>query len=145
MRKAGLDRLAAHYTAIETICRGGTVSLSGVYGGMADPMMSLFDEQIQVRMGQANVKRWIPDIMSFLTEYDPLGVNEFATHRLLLAEPPAVCGMFQRKADGAVKIMLKPWSCSGRDHSVIISELVLLLEPAGTRGPIHNSSDWRRS
>jgi threonine dehydrogenase-like Zn-dependent dehydrogenase len=110
MRKAGLDRLAAHYTAIETIRRGGTVSLSGVYGGMADSMMSLFDKQIQPRMGQANVKRWIPDIMPFLTKVNPLGVDEFATHRLLLAELPAVCGMFQCKADGAVKIMLKPWS-----------------------------------
>jgi threonine dehydrogenase-like Zn-dependent dehydrogenase len=66
MKKAGLDRLAALYTAIETVRRGGTVSLSGVYGGMADPMpmMSLFDKQIQLRMGQANVKRWIPDIIA---------------------------------------------------------------------------------
>ena len=84
----------------------------GVYGGMADPMpmMSLFDNQIQLRMGQANVKRWIPDIMPFLTEDDPLGADEFATHRLPLAEARAVYGIFQRKADGAVKIMLKPWS-----------------------------------
>ena len=110
MKKAGLDRLAAVYTAIETVRRGGTVSLSGVYGGMADPMMSLFDKQIQLRMGQANVKRWIPDIMPFLTEYDPLGVDEFATHRLPLAPAPAAYSMFQRKADGAVKIMLKPWA-----------------------------------
>jgi threonine dehydrogenase-like Zn-dependent dehydrogenase len=111
MKKAGLDRLAAVYTAIDTVRRGGTVSLSGVYGGMADPMpmMSLFDKQIQLRMGQANVKRWIPDIMPFLTEDDPLGVEEFATHRLPLAEAPAAYEMFQRKAEGAVKIMLKPW------------------------------------
>ena len=34
MKKAGFDRLAAVYTAIETVRRGGTVSLSGVYGGM---------------------------------------------------------------------------------------------------------------
>jgi threonine dehydrogenase-like Zn-dependent dehydrogenase len=110
VKKAGLDRLAAVYTAIETVRRGGTVSLSGVYGGMADPMpmMSLFDKQIQLRMGQANVKRWIPDIMPFLTEEDPLGVDEFATHRLPLAEAPAAYEMFQHKADGAVKIMLKP-------------------------------------
>jgi threonine dehydrogenase-like Zn-dependent dehydrogenase len=95
------------------------VSLSGVYGGMADPMpmMSLFDKQIQLRMGQANVKRWIPDIMPFLTEEDPLGVEEFATHRLPLAEAPTAYEMFQRKADGAVKIMLKPWAvASGNDH-----------------------------
>jgi threonine dehydrogenase-like Zn-dependent dehydrogenase len=112
MKKAGLDRLAAVYTAIETVRRGGTVSLSGVYGGMADPMpmMSLFDKQIQRRMGQANVKRWIPDIMPFLTEDDPLGVDEFAIHQLTLADAPAAYSMFQRKADGAVKIMLKPWS-----------------------------------
>jgi threonine dehydrogenase-like Zn-dependent dehydrogenase len=111
IKKAGLDRLAAVYTAIETVRRGGTVSLSGVYGGMADPMpmMSLFDKQIQLRMGQANVKRWIPDIMPFLTEDDPLGVHDFATHRLPLREAPAAYEMFQQKAEGAVKVMLKPW------------------------------------
>jgi threonine dehydrogenase-like Zn-dependent dehydrogenase len=111
MKKAGLDRLAALYTAIETVRRGGTVSLSGVYGGMADPlpMMSLFDKQIQLRMGQANVKRWIPDIMPFLTDDDPLGVEDFATHRLPLREAPKAYEMFQQKADGAVKIMLQPW------------------------------------
>jgi len=112
IKKAGLDRLAALYTAIETVRRGGTVSLSGVYGGMADPlpMMSLFDKQIQLRMGQANVKQWIPDIMPFLTDEDPLGVDEFATHRLPLGQAPEAYDMFQRKADGAVKIMLKPWA-----------------------------------
>jgi threonine dehydrogenase-like Zn-dependent dehydrogenase len=73
-------------------------------------MMSLFDKQIQLRMGQANVKRWIPDIMPVPTEDNRLGVDEFATHRLPLAEAAAAYGMFQRKADGAVKIMLKPWS-----------------------------------
>jgi threonine dehydrogenase-like Zn-dependent dehydrogenase len=85
---------------------------------MADPMpmMSLLDKQIQLRMGQANVKRWVPDIMPFLTEDDPLGVDEFATHRLPLVEAPAAYEMFQRKADGAVKIMLKPWSAPGNDH-----------------------------
>ena len=32
--------------------RGGTISLSGVYGGMKDPMpmMSLFDKQVQMRV-----------------------------------------------------------------------------------------------
>ena len=111
IKKAGLDRLSALYTAIETVRRGGTVSLSGVYGGMADPMpmMSLFDKQIQLRMGQATVKRWIPDIMPLLTDEDPLGVEEFATHRVPLAEAPQAYDMFQSKADGAIKIMLKPW------------------------------------
>ena len=51
-------------------------------------MMTLFDKQIQLRMGQANVKRWVDDIMPLLTDDDPLGVETFATHRLPLDEAP---------------------------------------------------------
>ncbi|SUA43548.1 Formaldehyde dismutase [Nocardia africana] len=60
MDTVGVDRLAALNSAIDIVRRGGTISLSGVYGGMADPlpMRILFDKQIQLRMGQANVKRW---------------------------------------------------------------------------------------
>ena len=73
MKHAGVDRLAALNTAIALVRRGGTISLSGVYGGAADPinMMTLFDKQIQLRMGQANVKKWVPDIMPLLTDEDP--------------------------------------------------------------------------
>ena len=62
MERAGVDRLGALYAAIDIVRRGGTISLSGVYGGMADPlpMLQLFDKQVQLRMGQANVWRWIP-------------------------------------------------------------------------------------
>ncbi len=65
MEKAGVDRLTALHAAIDTVRRGGTVSIVGVYGGMVDPMpmMTLFDKQITVRMGQANVKRWVDDIL----------------------------------------------------------------------------------
>ena len=80
MEKAGIDRLHAFYLAIDIVRRGGTISLIGVYGGMADPlpMLTLFDKQIQLRMGQANVKRWADDIMPLLTNGDPLGVEDFA-------------------------------------------------------------------
>ncbi|MCW2809970.1 MAG: Threonine dehydrogenase [Friedmanniella sp.] len=108
--KAGVDRLAALHTAIDLVRRGGTVSLSGVYGGMADPMpmMSLFDKQIQLRMGQANVKRWVPEILPLLTDADPLGVDSFATHRVPLSEAPHMYEIFQKKTDGAIKIILQP-------------------------------------
>ena len=110
MRNAGVDRLAALHTAIELVRRGGTISLSGVYGGVADPikMMTLFDKQIQLRMGQANVKRWVPDIMPLLTDDDPLGVDTFATHRLPLDAAPHAYEIFQKKEDGMVKVLLRP-------------------------------------
>jgi threonine dehydrogenase-like Zn-dependent dehydrogenase len=108
--KAGVDRLSALHDAIDIVRRGGTISLSGVYGGSADPlpMLTLFDKQVQLRMGQANVKRWVPEIMPLLMEEDVLGVDEFATHHLPLAQAPEAYEMFQKKADGAVKIVLRP-------------------------------------
>ena len=108
---AGIDRLAALNTAIDIVRRGGTISLSGVYGGAKDPlnMMQLFDKQLTLRMGQANVRRWVDDILPLLTgDGDPLGVDSFATHHVPLAEAPAAYEMFQKKADGAFKVVFKP-------------------------------------
>ncbi|MGC4961276.1 zinc-dependent alcohol dehydrogenase [Gordonia sp. DT101] len=110
MRKTGVDRLSALYSAIDIVRRGGTLSIIGVYGGTADPlpMLTMFDKQIQIRMGQANVKKWAPDIMPLLGDDDPLGVDSFATHELPLNDAPHAYDIFQRKADGAVKVILKP-------------------------------------
>ncbi|WP_171165371.1 zinc-dependent alcohol dehydrogenase [Streptomyces sp. I05A-00742] len=110
MDRAGVDRLAALHTAIEAVRRGGTVSLSGVYGGMLDPMpmMTMFDKQLQLRMGQANVRRWVDDILPLLDDADPLGVEGFATHTLPLEEGPDAYRTFQAKQDGMVKTLLRP-------------------------------------
>jgi threonine dehydrogenase-like Zn-dependent dehydrogenase len=110
MQRAGIDRLHALYLAIDIVRRGGTISLIGVYGGMADPlpMLTMFDKQIQVRQGQANVKRWVGEIMPLLENGDALGVEGFASHRLPLDQAPAAYESFQRKENGAVKILLQP-------------------------------------
>jgi len=111
IEKAGIDRLSVLRNAIAAVRRGGTISLSGVYGGMADPlpMMELFDKQIQLRMGQANVHRWIPDILPLLEgDGDPLGVEDLATHHLPLEDGPRAYEMFQKKQDGAIKVLLHP-------------------------------------
>jgi S-(hydroxymethyl)glutathione dehydrogenase/alcohol dehydrogenase len=110
MNQAGTDRLSAFYAAIHTVRRGGTISLIGVYGGQADPlpMLTLFDKQIELTMGQANVKRWVDDIMPLLMDGDPLGVEGFATHRLPLEEGPHGYEIFQKKEDNAIKVLLQP-------------------------------------
>ncbi|GAB3006577.1 glutathione-dependent formaldehyde dehydrogenase [Amycolatopsis acidiphila] len=108
---AGLDRLSVLYQAIRTVRRGGTISLSGVYGGMIDPlpMMDLFDKQIQLRMGQANVRHWLDDVLPLVSdEADPLGVQDLATHRLPLEDAPEAYRMFQQKRDGVIKVLLQP-------------------------------------
>jgi threonine dehydrogenase-like Zn-dependent dehydrogenase len=109
--RAGIDRLTALRTAIDAVRRGGTLSLSGVYGGAADPipMLDLFDKGIQVRMGQAHVRRWVPEILPLLEgDGDPLGLSDFVTHRLPLDDAPAAYAMFQAKRDGAIKVVLEP-------------------------------------
>jgi threonine dehydrogenase-like Zn-dependent dehydrogenase len=111
MQTAGVDRLHALQLAIELVRRGGTISVSGVYGGAADPlpMLVIFDKQINLRMGQANVKRWIDDILPLVSgDDDPLGVESFATHRIPLEEAPGAYERFQKKQDGTFKVLLQP-------------------------------------
>jgi threonine dehydrogenase-like Zn-dependent dehydrogenase len=109
--RAGIDRLSALNTAIQGVRRGGTLSIIGVYGGQLDalPMMELFDKGLQIRMGQAHVKRWIPDLLPLVSgDDDPLGTEELATHVVPLAEAPHAYEIFQKKEEGAIKILLAP-------------------------------------
>ena len=109
--KAGIDRLAALRGAIKSVRRGGTVSVSGVYGGEVDPMpmMEMFDRGITMRMGQCHVRRWTDTIIKVLEkDADVLDVESLATHRLPLEDAPAAYSMFQKKQDGCIKVVLKP-------------------------------------
>ena len=109
--RLAVDRLKALTDSIKSVRRGGTVSVSGVYGGEVDPMpvMEMFDRGITMRLGQCHVKRWTDDIIELLDkDTDVLGVETFATHRLPLDEAPAAYEMFQEKSDGCIKVVLKP-------------------------------------
>jgi threonine dehydrogenase-like Zn-dependent dehydrogenase len=111
METAGIDRLAALLSCIEIVRRGGTISISGVYGGMIDPlpMLQLFDKQLTLRMGQANVRRWTDDLLPLVSDgADPLGVGDLATHRVPLAEAPDAYATFQKKGDGMIKVVFAP-------------------------------------
>ncbi|WP_194421854.1 zinc-dependent alcohol dehydrogenase [Microbacterium abyssi] len=109
--KAGVDRLTALYAAIDVVRRGGTVSLSGVYAGDADilPMKTMFDKQLNLRMGQCNVKRWIDELLPLVEDpADPIGVMDLATHHAPLDDAPGLYSTFQRKEDGCIKVVLNP-------------------------------------
>ncbi|WP_229398034.1 zinc-dependent alcohol dehydrogenase [Micromonospora okii] len=109
--KAGVDRLTVLKAALKGVRRGGTVSISGVYGGETDPLplMEMFDRGVQVRMGQCHVRRWTDEILPVLSgDDDPLGVEDLRTHRVPLAEAAKAYEMFQKKEDGCVKVVLAP-------------------------------------
>ncbi|HEX5711706.1 MAG TPA: zinc-dependent alcohol dehydrogenase [Solirubrobacterales bacterium] len=110
--KAAVDRLSALLDCIDSVRRGGTISISGVYGGQLDPlpMFQLFDKGVQLRMGQAHVRRWTDQILPLLDSEagDPLGVEDLTTHQVPLDQAPEAYSMFQKKEDGAIKVVLKP-------------------------------------
>jgi threonine dehydrogenase-like Zn-dependent dehydrogenase len=107
----GIDRVSALHTAFAAVRRGGTVSISGVYGGMADPMpmMDMFDKGLTLRMGQCHVRRWTDEITAVLDQSeDVLGVEGLATHHVPLEQAPEMYRTFQRKEDGCLKVVLTP-------------------------------------
>jgi threonine dehydrogenase-like Zn-dependent dehydrogenase len=109
--KAAVDRLAALRASIKAARRGGTVSVSGVYGGELNPMpvMEMFDRGITMRLGQCHVKRWIDEVMPLVEDdSDPLGTMDMTTHRLPLDQAPHGYEIFQKKQDGCIKVVLQP-------------------------------------
>lgn len=111
MQTVGVDRLAALMFAFDVVRRGGTVSLSGVYGGVADPfpMLKLFDKQVAIRMGQCNVHHWRDELLPLVEDpADPLGTEDLVTHSVGLDEAPAMYELFKKKEDGCIKVVLRP-------------------------------------
>ena len=108
--KLQMDRTHALRDSMRSIRRGGTLSLVGVYGGPVQmfPLGDLFDMQVQLRMGQANVLRWVPEILPLLNEDDPLGVDDLGTHRLPLERASDAYEMFRDKREGCIKVVLDP-------------------------------------
>jgi threonine dehydrogenase-like Zn-dependent dehydrogenase len=65
--------------------------------------------RLKIAMGQAHVRRWTADLMPLVSgEDDPLGVEDLCTHRLPLEDAPRGYEIFQKKLDGAIKVVLQP-------------------------------------
>ena len=111
MKKAGCEPPArALHLAIDIVRRGGTISVTGVYGGMAEPMpmMDIVRQADPDADGTGKRQALGDQIMPLLVGERPARYRQFATHRLPLEEAPQAYEMFQKKQDGAVKILLQP-------------------------------------
>lgn len=70
------------------------------------PLGDLFDKQITIRQGQANVRRWVDDTLPLIQDpADPLGVETFASHPL---EAPEAYNKFQEPRVVFFKVVLSP-------------------------------------
>jgi threonine dehydrogenase-like Zn-dependent dehydrogenase len=90
--------------------RGGTISLSGVYGGMADPMpmLTMFDKQIQLRMGPGQRQALGGRHPAAAHRRGPARRRHVPHARGAARAAPQMYETFQKKQDGCVKVLLKP-------------------------------------
>jgi len=92
------------------VCRpGGVISIIGVYLGLVDkiPMGQAMNKGLTFRMAQAHVPRWTADLLHRIEDgqIDPSFV---ITHKVDLSQGPEMYATFRDKADGCVKVMLRP-------------------------------------
>jgi threonine dehydrogenase-like Zn-dependent dehydrogenase len=104
------DRLIGLRQSLGSARRGGTVSVIGVYSMWFPnfPIGDLFDKQITIRWGQANVRRWTTDILEVLRSGDPWDAAGLVTNEVPLESAPQLYEAFKHKEDGVVKVVLRP-------------------------------------
>lgn len=105
------DRPHVLRQAINCCRKGGTLSIPGVYGGVADkiPVGALMNKGLTVKTGQTHVHKYVPVLLQRIREgeIDPSFV---VTHRLPISQAPHAYKIFNEKKDGCIKVVLDPWA-----------------------------------
>lgn len=108
--RAETDRISALREIIINTRKGGTISIAGVYGGVADkfPVGPMFNKGLTIRQGQTHTHRYVQPLMERIAagEVDPSFV---ITHTVSLDEVPEAYQTFRDKKDGCIKVVVKPW------------------------------------
>ena len=103
------DRSHALRQAIRCCAKGGTISISGVYGGLLDkfPLGAAFGKGLTFRMGQTHVQRYAPKLLALIEEgiVDPSFV---ISHRARLDDAAEMYDTFLHKQEECTKVVLKP-------------------------------------
>ncbi len=103
------ERPHALRQAILCCRKGGTLSIPGVYGGVADkiPLGAIMNKGLTIKTGQTHVHRFVPELLEFIRnrKIDPSFV---VTHRLPLSQAPHGYDIFRAKQDGCIKVVLDP-------------------------------------
>ncbi len=103
------DRPLVVREAILACRKGGTVSIIGVYGGLADriPLGALMNKGLIVRTGQQHGQRYIPRLLEHLErgEIDP---SDLLTHRMSLDEGVRGYRIFAERRDGCIRAVFTP-------------------------------------
>ncbi|MBA4806680.1 zinc-dependent alcohol dehydrogenase [Brevundimonas sp.] len=95
--------------AINSVKKGGVVSIVGVYGptGNMIPIGNVVNKGVTLRANQASVKRLLPRLVDHVQagRIDPKGL---ITHRVPLEDVAEAYHLFSSKLDGCIKPILIP-------------------------------------
>ncbi|MBB6638444.1 zinc-dependent alcohol dehydrogenase [Cohnella thailandensis] len=95
--------------ATQSVRKGGTIQITGVYGGRynAFPLGDIFQRNVNVRTGQAPVIHYMP-YMYELIQSGKLDPGDVVTHVLPLSEAKRGYEIFDTRQDNCIKVVLKP-------------------------------------
>jgi threonine dehydrogenase-like Zn-dependent dehydrogenase len=103
------DHPGALREAIMACRNGGTVSIPGVYGGLADkfPIGAVMNRSLTIKTGQTHVHRYMKPLMEMIRDgsIDPTFI---ITHRMSLDDAPQGYRIFRDKQDECVKVVMRP-------------------------------------
>jgi threonine dehydrogenase-like Zn-dependent dehydrogenase len=109
MTGLGTDRIHALRDCLRNVRAGGTVSISGVYGGFLNmlPLGAAFQKGVTIRMGQCNVLNYMQTLIEAI-ESGRIDPSFVVTHRCGLQDGPEMYDVFKEKKDGCIKVVMKP-------------------------------------
>ncbi|AYB44431.1 zinc-dependent alcohol dehydrogenase [Paenibacillus lautus] len=101
--------LSAFIIASQAVRKGGTIQVTGVYGGRYNgfPLGDIMQRNVNIRSGQAPVIHYMPYMYELVTsgKVDP---GDIVTHVIPLSEAKRGYEVFDTKTDNCIKVILKP-------------------------------------
>ncbi|OZB99120.1 zinc-dependent alcohol dehydrogenase [Paenibacillus sp. XY044] len=101
--------MSAMVIASQAVRKGGTIQITGVYGGRYNgfPLGDIMERNVNIRSGQAPVIHYMPYMYELVTT-GKVNVADIITHVIPLSEAKRGYEMFDTKTDNCIKVILKP-------------------------------------
>ncbi|RFU63778.1 zinc-dependent alcohol dehydrogenase [Peribacillus glennii] len=101
--------MSAVVIASQAVRKGGTIQITGVYGGRYNgfPLGDIFERNVNIRSGQAPVIHYMPHIYDLVSS-GKVDIGDVVTHVLPLNQAEKGYELFDTRQDNCIKVVLKP-------------------------------------
>lgn len=101
--------MSALVIAAQAVRKGGTIQITGVYGGRYNgfPLGDIMQRNVNIRSGQAPVIHYMPYMYELITT-GKINAGDIITHIIPLSEAKRGYEVFDTKTDNCIKVILKP-------------------------------------